>query len=217
MLDIVELNVVNAGDTIALEKVKVEFIRTNHSIADSCALAIHTPLGAVLHTGDFKVDYTPIDGEPMDFARFAELGKKGVLLMMADSTNVERPGYTMSEKIVGESLCRIFGKSKGRIIVATFASNIHRLQQIVNMAAKFGRKVAVSGRSMVNVVGVAKELGYLEIDDDMLIDLNDISKYQDNELVIITTGTQGEPMSALSRIASGNHKKIALKEHLKNV
>ena len=166
LLSTTELIRVKPRDVIRLNSVSVEFIKTNHSIADSVAIAIHTPLGVVLHTGDFKVDYTPIDGEPMDFARFAELGKKGVLAMMADSTNVEKPGYTKSEKIVGESLTRIFGKTKGRIIIATFASNIHRIQQIIDAAAVYGRKVAVSGRSMENIINVAVELGYIEVNED---------------------------------------------------
>ena len=208
LLSTTELITVKPRDVVRLNSVSVEFIKTNHSIADSVAIAIHTPLGAVLHTGDFKVDYTPIDGEPMDFARFAELGKKGVLLMMADSTNVERPGYTMSEKIVGESLCRIFGKSKGRIIVATFASNIHRIQQIIDAASMYGRKVAVSGRSMENIVQVAIELGYIKIEKENLVSIDQINKYNNNEIVIITTGSQGEPMSALARMATSEHRKV---------
>ena len=208
LLSTTELITVKPRDVVRLNSVSVEFIKTNHSIADSVAIAIHTPLGAVLHTGDFKVDYTPIDGEPMDFARFAELGKKGVLLMMADSTNVERPGYTMSEKIVGESLCRIFGKSKGRIIVATFASNIHRIQQIIDAAAMYGRKVAVSGRSMENIVQVAIELGYIKIEKENLVSIDQINKYNNYEIVIITTGSQGEPMSALARMATSEHRKV---------
>ena len=208
LLSTTELITVKPRDVVRLNSVSVEFIKTNHSIADSVAIAIHTPLGAVLHTGDFKVDYTPIDGEPMDFARFAELGKKGVLLMMADSTNVERPGYTMSEKIVGESLCRIFGKSKGRIIVATFASNIHRIQQIIDAAAMYGRKVAVSGRSMENIVQVAIELGYIKIEKENLVSIDQINKYNNDQIVIITTGSQGEPMSALARMATSEHRKV---------
>ena len=208
LLSTTELITVKPRDVVRLNSVSVEFIKTNHSIADSVAIAVHTPLGAVLHTGDFKVDYTPIDGEPMDFARFAELGKKGVLLMMADSTNVERPGYTMSEKIVGESLCRIFGKSKGRIIVATFASNIHRIQQIIDAAAMYGRKVAVSGRSMENIVQVAIELGYIKIEKENLVSIDQINKYNNNQIVIITTGSQGEPMSALARMATSEHRKV---------
>ena len=208
LLSTTELITVKPRDVVRLNSVSVEFIKTNHSIADSVAIAVHTPLGAVLHTGDFKVDYTPIDGEPMDFARFAELGKKVVLLMMADSTNVERPGYTMSEKIVGESLCRIFGKSKGRIIVATFASNIHRIQQIIDAAAMYGRKVAVSGRSMENIVQVAIELGYIKIEKENLVSIDQINKYNNDQIVIITTGSQGEPMSALARMATSEHRKV---------
>ena len=208
LLSTTELMTVKPRDVVRLNSVSVEFIKTNHSIADSVAIAVHTPLGAVLHTGDIKVDYTPIDGESMDFARFAELGKKGVLLMMADSTNVERPGYTMSEKIVGESLCRIFGKSKGRIIVATFASNIHRIQQIIDAAAMYGRKVAVSGRSMENIVQVAIELGYIKIEKENLVSIDQINKYNNDQIVIITTGSQGEPMSALARMATSEHRKV---------
>ena len=212
LLSSTELIRVKPRDVIRLNSVSVEFIKTNHSIADSVAIAVHTPLGVVLHTGDFKVDYTPIDGEPMDFARFAELGKKGVLVMMADSTNVERHGYTMSERVVGESFVRIFGKTKGRIIIATFASNIHRIQQIIDAAKIYNRKVAVSGRSMENNMQVAIELGYIEADKDMLIGIDHINKYNDNEVVIITTGSQGEPMSALSRMASSDHRKVNIKE-----
>ena len=212
LLSTTELIRVKPRDVIRLNSVSVEFIKTNHSIADSVAIAIHTPLGVVLHTGDFKVDYTPIDGEPMDFARFAELGKKGVLAMMADSTNVEKPGYTKSEKIVGESLTRIFGKTKGRIIIATFASNIHRIQQIIDAAAVYGRKVAVSGRSMENIINVAVELGYIEVNEDNLVSIDQINKYNNDQVVIITTGSQGEPMSALSRMAASEHRKINIVE-----
>ena len=212
LLSTTELIRVKPRDVIRLNSVSVEFIKTNHSIADSVAIAIHTPLGVVLHTGDFKVDYTPIDGEPMDFARFAELGKKGVLAMMADSTNVEKPGYTKSEKIVGESLTRIFGKTKGRIIIATFASNIHRIQQIIDAAAVYGRKIAVSGRSMENIINVAVELGYIEVNEDNLVSIDQINKYNNDQVVIITTGSQGEPMSALSRMAASEHRKINIVE-----
>ncbi|MGY0372169.1 ribonuclease J [Clostridium sp. JNZ J1-5] len=199
---------VQPRDVIKLENMSIEFIRTSHSIADSSAIAIHTPLGIILHTGDFKIDYTPIDGQVADFARFAELGKKGVIAMMADSTNVERPGYTMSERTVGETFENIFAKAQGRIIVATFASNIHRIQQIITASAKFDRKVAVSGRSMENIVGVASELGYLEFEEGTLIGIDDIKKYPNEKITIITTGSQGEPMSALSRMASSDHKKV---------
>ena len=212
MLDIVELNVVNAGDTIALEKVKVEFIRTNHSIADSCALAIHTPLGIVVHTGDIKVDFTPVDGKVIDLQRLAKLGKQGVLLLMADSTNACHPGYTMSEKTVGETLDNLFSKGKGRIIVATFASNIHRLQQIINSSIKYGRKIAFSGRSMEKISDVAIKLGYLNMPEGLLIDLKDLKLYNSEQITIVTTGSQGEPMSALTRMASSTHKNIQIEK-----
>ena len=196
-----KLNVVSPRDIIKLSHMEVEFIKNNH-----------TDQGIIYHTGDFKIDLTPIDGEVMDIHRICELSKKGVLLLLAESTNAEQPGSTMSEKTVGAGLDDLFRKaSNSRIIVATFASNIHRLQQIINTAEKFNRKVAVSGRSMVNVVAVATELGYLNIPDNMLIDLNDISKYEDNEVVLITTGSQGEPMSALARMASAEHKKVEIK------
>lgn len=208
-----KLNVVTPKQIVKLKNISVEFIKNNHSIPGSCSLAIHTEQGVIFHTGDFKIDLTPIDGDVMDIHRICELGSSGVLLMLADSTNVEKPGFTMSEKIVGSGLDDLFRKANGsRIIVATFASNIHRLQQIINMAVKFNRKVAISGRSMINVIGVAKELGYLDMEDDTLIDLNDISKYDDSELVIITTGTQGEPMSALARMSSSEHKKVEIKK-----
>ncbi|EOC99945.1 ribonuclease J [Caldisalinibacter kiritimatiensis] len=205
-----KLRVTKPGQKIKLGCFEVEFIRTSHSIPDSVALAINTPVGVVVHTGDFKVDYTPINGEVMDLHRFAELGKKGVLVAMADSTNVERPGYTMSERTVGSTFIDIFKTAKQRIIVATFASNIHRIQQIINAAVMYNRKVVVSGRSMVNVVKVARELGYLDVPDGTLIDINDMNKYALDEIVVITTGSQGEPMSALSRIASSDHKKMEL-------
>lgn len=204
------LNIVKPSQSIKLGQFDIEFIRTTHSIPDSVALAIHTPVGTVVHTGDFKIDYTPINGESMDFHKFAELGKKGVLVLLADSTNVERPGYTMSEKTVGDTFKDIFLTAKQRIIVATFASNIHRVQQIINAAVLFDRKVVVSGRSMVNVVKVATDLGYLDVPEGTLIDINDMNKYPDNKIVVITTGSQGEPMSALARIASSDHKKMEL-------
>ena len=211
-LNNVKLNVVTPKQIIKLKNISVEFIKNNHSIPGSCSLAVHTEQGVIFHTGDFKIDLTPIDGDVMDIHRICELGSSGVLLMLADSTNVEKPGFTMSERTVGAGLDDLFRKANGsRIIVATFASNIHRLQQIINMAVKFNRKVAISGRSMVNVIGVAKELGYLDMADETLIDLNDISKYDDSELVIITTGTQGEPMSALARMACSEHKKVEIK------
>ena len=212
LLGSTELIKVKPRDIIKLNTVSVEFIKTNHSIADSVAIAIHTPLGVVLHTGDFKIDYTPIDGELTDFGRLAELGKKGVLVMLADSTNAERPGYTMSERVVGESFSRLFSKAEGRIIVATFASNIHRIQQIIQASEKLGRKVAVSGRSMENIVQVAMELGYLEMEEDTLISIDQISKYPNEQVVLITTGSQGEPMSALARMAASEHRKINIVE-----
>ncbi|MBM6818056.1 MULTISPECIES: ribonuclease J [Clostridium] len=212
MLDIVELNVVKPGDTIALEKLKVEFIRTNHSIADSCALAIHTPLGIVVHTGDIKVDFTPVDGKVIDLQRLAKIGKQGVLLLMADSTNACHPGYTMSEKTVGETLDNLFSKGTGRIIVATFASNIHRLQQIINSSIKYGRKIAFSGRSMEKISEVAIKLGYLDMPEGLLVDLKDLKLYNSNQITIVTTGSQGEPMSALTRMASSTHKNIQIEK-----
>ena len=199
---------VKPKDIIKLESVSVEFIKTNHSIADSVAIAIHTPLGVVLHTGDFKIDYTPIDGEMMDFGRLAELGRKGVLVMMADSTNVERAGYTMTERVVGETFLRLFGKAKGRTIVATFASNIHRIQQIITAAQAYDKKVAVSGRSMENIVQVAAELGYLTFEENVLVPIDQIGKYPNERVVIVTTGSQGEPMSALARMAASEHRKV---------
>ncbi|KGM96173.1 ribonuclease J [Clostridium novyi A str. 4552] len=204
------LNRVQPRDIIKLDNMSIEFIRTSHSIADSAAIAIHTPLGVILHTGDFKIDYTPIDGQVADLSRFVELGKKGVIAMLADSTNVERKGYTMSERTVGKTFENIFSKADGRIIVATFASNIHRIQQIITASEKIGRKVAVSGRSMENIVGVASELGYLKFEDGTLISIDDIKKYSNDRITIITTGSQGEPMSALSRMASSDHKKVSI-------
>lgn len=203
---------VNPKDVVKLDNIAVEFIKTSHSIADSAAIAIHTPIGIILHTGDFKIDFTPIDGSVADLARFAEIGKKGVLVMLADSTNVERPGYTMSERTVGEAFENIFMKAKGRIIVATFASNVHRIQQVFSAAQKYQRKVAVSGRSMENIVSVAIELGYLTETEDTLISIDEIGKYQDDRIVIITTGSQGEPMSALSRMAASEHKKLNIQK-----
>lgn len=205
-----KLETVMQGQTIELGAFKVEFIRSTHSIADSVALAIHTPVGVVVHTSDFKVDYTPIDGESIDLPRFAELGKKGVLLLMCDSTNVERPGYTMSESTVGKAFEEIFINAKGRIIVATFASNIHRIQQVVNAAVKYNRKVAICGRSMINVSRKAMELGYLTIPEGVLVDIERIKNYNPEDLVIVSTGSQGEPMSALSRMASGDHRQVEI-------
>ena len=210
MLRQTKLNTVKPGDIINLGAFKVEFIRSNHSIADAVALAIFTPVGTVVHTSDFKIDFTPIDGDVIDLTRFAELGREGVLALLADSTNAERPGYTMSEKTVGASFDEIFMNCNQRIIVATFASNIHRVQQVINSAVKFDRKVAICGRSMVNVANVAMKLGYMNVPQGVFIDVDEIERYKPNQLVIITTGSQGEPMSALSRIASSDHKKIEI-------
>jgi ribonuclease J len=210
-IDNANLQTVKARDVVKFGSISVEFIKTSHSIADSVALAIHTPVGVLVHTSDFKVDYTPIDGEVMDLARFASLGEKGVLALMCDSTNVERPGYTMSEKTVGVTFENIFDEAKGRIIVASFASNIHRIQQVINAAAKYNRKLCVSGRSMVNVVNVATELGYLNVPPNMLVEVDQISDYPDERVVVLTTGSQGEPMSALARMAASEHRKLDIK------
>nr|WP_294583938.1 ribonuclease J [uncultured Anaerotignum sp.] len=212
MLDKTTLHTVVPGEKVKLGEMVVEFIHTNHSIADSVALAIQTPVGMVIHTGDFKVDYTPIDGDIIDLQRFAELGSQGVLLLMSDSTNAERKGFTMSEKNVGKVFERIFEETpRNRIMVATFSSNIHRIQQIINAAYMYGRKVAIIGRSMVNAVKTASELDYLWIPPRTLIDINEIKNYRDEQLVIITTGSQGETMSALSRIANSEHKQVSVK------
>lgn len=212
MLDKTTLHTVVPGEKVKLGQMMVEFIHTNHSIADSVALAIQTPVGTVIHTGDFKVDYTPIDGEIIDLQRFAELGSQGVLLLMSDSTNAERKGFTMSEKNVGKVFERIFEETpRNRIMVATFSSNIHRIQQIINAAYMYGRKVAIIGRSMVNAVKTASELDYLWIPPRTLIDITEIKNYRDEQLVIITTGSQGETMSALSRIANSEHKQVSVK------
>ncbi len=211
ILNSAKLNVVKPGETVNTGEFSVEFIHVNHSIPDAVGFAISCDGGTVVHTGDFKIDSTPIDGDIIDIARFAELGKQGVLCLMADSTNAERPGFTESERKVGESFDLLFTKAdKRRIIVATFASNIHRVQQIINTAHKFGRKVALSGRSLENVVAVAAELGYLEVPEGVLIKLDLIDKYTDEQIVLITTGSQGEPMSALTRMAFSDHRKVAI-------
>lgn len=207
-----DLRTINAGDKIKLGCFDIETIRTTHSIADAICLAINTPAGVIFHSGDFKVDYTPIDGEPIDFSRLAEIGKKGVSLMLCDSTNALRPGFTASERVVGETIESIFRTAKTRIIIATFSSNVHRVQKIIENAVKVGRKVAVSGRSMENVVALAIELGYLNIPEGTIVDLKMTKNIPDDKLVIITTGSQGEPMSALSRIASSEHKSVKLKK-----
>ena len=206
-----KLNEVMQGQTIKLGKnFKVEFIRSSHSIPDSVMLAITTPAGTVLHTGDFKVDYTPIDGKLMDFGRIAELGNKGILALMADSTNAERKGFTMSESSVGEVFDKLFLHCTKRIVVATFASNVHRVQQIVNSAIKYNRKIAVCGRSMINMIETARNLGYIECPENIFINIDMINNYTDEQLVIITTGSQGEPMSALTRMAAGDHRKVKI-------
>lgn len=204
--------VIKHGQSINLGCFRIEFIKTNHSIADASALAIYSPAGVILHTGDFKIDYTPVFGEPADLERFAELGKKGVLALMCDSTNAIRPGFTPSEKTVGKTFDNIFSDHKfNRIIVASFASNVDRVQQVINSAAKYGRKVVVEGRSMVNVIGTASELGYIDIPEGTLIDIDELKRYPDEQTVLITTGSQGESMAALSRMAGGTHKKVTIK------
>ncbi len=205
------LNCVNAGDTIKLGVFSIEFIHVNHSIADACSLAIKTPVGLIIFSGDFKLDLTPIDGEIMNLTRFGELGREGVLLLMCDSTNAERPGYTPSERKVGESLDNIFMRNiDKRIIIATFSSNVHRVQQIINTSAQYNRKVVITGRSMINIVGVARELGYMNVPDGVLIDVSEINRWPREQITIITTGSQGEPMSALYRMAFSYHNQIVV-------
>ena len=212
MLTKVKRKVVKYGQHINLGCFRVEFIKTNHSIQDASALAIYSPAGIVVHTGDFKVDYTPVFGDAIDLQRFAEIGKKGVLALMCDSTNAERPGFTMSERTVGHVFDNLFNEHKNaRIIIATFASHVDRVQQIINTAYKFGRKVAVEGRSMVNIISVASELGYLRIPENTLIEIDQVKNYPDEKVVLITTGSQGESMAALSRMAANIHKKITIK------
>ncbi len=212
MLSIVKRKVVKYGQHINLGNFRVEFIKTNHSIQDAAALAIYSPAGIVVHTGDFKVDYTPVFGDAIDLARLGEIGKKGVLALMCDSTNAERPGFTMTERSVGRTFDNIFSEHRNsRIIIATFASNVDRVQQIINFACKYGRKVVVEGRSMVNIISTATELGYLDIPAHTLIDVEQLKDYPDEQTVLITTGSQGESMAALSRMASGMHKKITIK------
>lgn len=213
ILDICTLNSVEDKQLIQLEYFKIEFISVTHSIADACAICIHSPIGVILHTGDFKVDYTPIDGRRMDLESISKIGKKGVLLLLADSTNVERKGHSLSEKTIGETLDRIFNGKKGRIIVATFASNIHRMQQIVNASVANNRRVVFSGRSMENVSAVAIELGYLNIPDGYKISIDEMENYNNDEITIITTGSQGEAMAGLARIAFDTHKKIKIKNN----
>lgn len=206
-----KLKCVKAGDTVKAGCFEVEFIRVNHSVADACCLAIKTPIGTVVHSGDFKLDLTPIEGEIMNITRLGELGNEGVLLLMCESTNAERPGYTPSEKKVGESLEYIFTKNQSkRVVIATFSSNVHRVQQIIDVSAKNKRKVAITGRSMQNIVSIACELGYMHVNDNVLIDISEIKRYMPHELTIISTGSQGEPMSALYRMAFGAHNQISL-------
>lgn len=207
-----KIKMVNVNNTVKAGSLSAEFIRVSHSIPDSCAIAVKSPVGTIIFTGDFKMDFTPIDNDPTDIQRLAELGKKGVLALFADSTNVEREGFSLSEKVVGETFVEIFGQAKSRIIVATFASNLHRVQQIITAAEKYNRKVALSGRSMLNNVRIANELGYLNIKKNTLIDMKAIQKYADDELVILSTGTQGEPLSALTRMANKEHRQITLNE-----
>ncbi len=208
--NMVKMNIVEQGETINAGKMQVEFIRSSHSIPDAVMLAIHTPVGTIVHTGDFKIDYTPIDGQMIDLGRLAELGKQGVLALLSDSTNAERKGFTMSEKSIGPVFDKLFEGCKKRIVVATFASNVHRVQQIVNSSVKYGRKIAVSGRSMMNMIDAARELNYIDAPDDLFIDIDLIKNYREEELVIMTTGSQGETMSALTRMANGDHKKVTL-------
>lgn len=212
LLKTTKRKVIKYGQSINLGRFRIEFLRINHSIADAAALAIYSPAGIIVHTGDFKVDYTPVFGETIDLQRFAEIGKKGVLALLCDSTNVLKPGYTMSEKSVGKTFDNIFAENnKNRIIVATFASNVDRVQQIINSAVKYNRKVVVEGRSMVNIMGTASTLGYLTIPDNVLIDIEHMKNYTDDQLVLITTGSQGESMAALSRMAASIHRKISIK------
>ena len=208
-----KLHAVEQGQTVKLGCFKIEFIRSTHSIPDSVMLAINTPVGTIMHTGDFKIDFTPIDGKIMDLGRIAEIGNKGVLALMSDSTNSERKGYTMSESSVGEVFDKLFMHCTKRIVVATFASNVHRVQQIVNSAVKYGRKIAVCGRSMINMINTSRELGYIKCPDNLFIDIDMINNYTDNQLVIITTGSQGEAMSALTRMATGTHKKVKITQN----
>ncbi|MCD8365172.1 MAG: ribonuclease J [Clostridiales bacterium] len=211
LLDKVRRKVVKYGQHINMGDFRVEFIKTNHSIQDAAALAIYSPAGIVVHTGDFKVDYTPVYGDAIDLQRFGEIGKKGVLALMCDSTNAERPGFTMTESTVGKVFDSIFtDHRKQRIIIATFASNVDRVQQIINTACRFGRKVVVEGRSMVNIISIASELGYLDIPNDTLIEEDYMKNYPDEKMVLITTGSQGEPLAALSRMANGTHKKVRI-------
>lgn len=205
-----KLNIVDQKQIINLGKMNIEFIRTAHSIPDAVGLALHTPAGVIVHTGDFKIDYTPIDGQKVDLGRFAELGNEGVLALMSDSTNAERKGFTNSESTIGEVFDNLFVNCRKRIVIATFSSNVHRVQQIINSSVKYGRKVAICGRSMVKVIETASKLGYMDVPENTIVDIDLINKYPEEALTIITTGSQGEPMSALTRMASGEHKKVQI-------
>lgn len=207
-----KIKMVNVNNKVKVGELSVEFIRVSHSIPDSCAIAVKSPVGTILFTGDFKMDFTPIDGDPTDIQRIAELGKKGLLALYCDSTNVERPGYSISEKEVGDTFIKIFGQVSGRIVVATFASNLHRVQQIIFAAERYNKKVALSGRSMINNVKIASELGYLKVKNNTIIDMKNVKSYADDEIVVLSTGTQGEPLSALTRMANRDHKQIHLNE-----
>lgn len=206
----VQLNPVNPGDSIKIGPFKIDFINVNHSIAGVLGLAIHSPVGTIVHTADFKIDYTPVEGEPLDIRKFAELGEKGVLVLLSDSTNVEREGYTVSERVLAEKFEELFHRAEGRLLVTTFSSNIHRVQQVVNAAVIHNRKVAFVGRSMVNVVSIAQELGYLQIPEGIEVELDTIDRLPANQVAIVTTGSQGEPLSALSRMAMGEHRKVTI-------
>lgn len=210
LAEVVDLRILKPRNAVSIGPFRVELIRVSHSIPDAVAVAIHTPVGVLVHTGDFKIDPTPVDGEVTDFFRFAQLGEKGVLVLMSDSTNVERPGYTLSERVVGQTFDETFRHARERIIIATFASNIHRLQQAIITARQYGRKVAVVGRSMVNVLSIAHDLGYLHIPDGTLVELEEANRLPKNKVVVLSTGSQGEPMSALTRMAWGDHRQIEI-------
>ena len=210
-LDNVQLNIVRPRDSIKVGPFEIEFFRVSHSIPDAMGIAIHTPLGIIFHTGDFKIDQTPVDGQVIDFRKMAELGEKGVLVMLSDSTNADRKGFTQSEKVVGNTFDDLFGRCEGRIIVTTFASNVHRIQQVITTAEKYGRKVSIVGRSMVNNIKISSQLGYIDIAEDTLIEMEEINKYPPEKVVIATTGSQGEPMSALTRMATADHRWVGIK------
>jgi len=209
-IDGVRLNVVRPREFRKIGPFDIEFFRVSHSIPDAMGIAIHTPLGIILHTGDIKLDQTPVDGEVVDFRKLAELGEKGVLVLLSDSTNADKPGFTMSEKVVGNTFDDLFGRCEGRIILTTFASNVHRIQQVISTANKYGRKVAIVGRSMVNNVKISNELGYMNIPEGILIEQEEINHYAANQIVVVTTGSQGEPMSALTRMATADHRWVGI-------